>query len=200
MITANMNIFSFNKGYTLLFSVIVASVVLSISAFILSTARKQFIIASAAHDSMIAVYAADSGIQCALSAYFDNILATSTFNPAKAFIPCNLITTTGVSNYEELPIGQNDRIDAAMQLENDAEYRVWQTIEPIQFNFDSSKSCVRITVTVGFDKTSKKHKTVIDSRGYNDVDSFPCFDPILDDDDRYNPRAVERAVRLIYLD
>lgn len=50
-----MNYSNYKKGYTLLFSVIVSSVILSIAAFILSTSRRQFILSSVARDSTMAV-------------------------------------------------------------------------------------------------------------------------------------------------
>jgi Tfp pilus assembly protein PilX len=55
-----------NKGYTLLFAVIVSVLVLSIAAFILSVSRKQAILSSSARDSIYAFYAADSGLECAI--------------------------------------------------------------------------------------------------------------------------------------
>lgn len=57
---------SSQKGYTLLFAVIVSVLLLSIAAFILSVSRKQFILSSSARDSIYAFYAADSGLECAL--------------------------------------------------------------------------------------------------------------------------------------
>lgn len=51
-----------NKGYTLLFAVITASILLAIAAFIASVSRKQFLLASTARDSMTAIYAADAGL------------------------------------------------------------------------------------------------------------------------------------------
>jgi len=59
--------YHYNKGYTLLFAVLVATLVLSIGLYILSVSRKQFILSEAARDSMNAFYAADSGLSCALS-------------------------------------------------------------------------------------------------------------------------------------
>lgn len=57
---------STSKGYTLLFAVIVAVLLLSIAAFILSVSRKQAILSSAARDSVYAFYAADSGLECGI--------------------------------------------------------------------------------------------------------------------------------------
>lgn len=55
-----------NKGYTLLFAVIVSVLLLSIAAFILSVSRKEAILSSSARDSVYAYYAAESGFECVL--------------------------------------------------------------------------------------------------------------------------------------
>jgi hypothetical protein len=57
-----------NKGYTLLFAVLVSSLVLSISLSILTITRKEFLIAVSARDSASAFYAADAGLECAVYA------------------------------------------------------------------------------------------------------------------------------------
>src|SRR3989344_6514941 len=53
-----------NKGYTLLFAVLTAALVLGVTVFILSVSRKQFILSTTARESTFAIYAADSGIEC----------------------------------------------------------------------------------------------------------------------------------------
>ncbi|MEK7106175.1 MAG: hypothetical protein AAB895_02345, partial [Patescibacteria group bacterium] len=52
-------------GYTLLFAVLVTSLVLSIGISILNISKKEFLLATSAKDSSIAFYAADSGVECA---------------------------------------------------------------------------------------------------------------------------------------
>jgi hypothetical protein len=54
------------KGYTLLFSVLVSSLTLAIGISILNIAKKEFLIATSTRDSTAALYAADSGLECAL--------------------------------------------------------------------------------------------------------------------------------------
>jgi len=69
------------KGYTLLFAVIVSVLVLSIAAFILSVSRKEAILASSARDSIYAFYAADSGLECAV----ENLSALATSSGSISF-------------------------------------------------------------------------------------------------------------------
>jgi len=192
----NMKSSLFNRGYTLLFAMIVASVVLSIAAFILSTSRKQFILTSAAEDSTIAVYAADSAIQCAVEAYFEDHLATSS---PKNEVYCNGMTYTFI--FSGALGTDSPLIDSGMNLLNNGpsgKYQVNQTNTPLKFEL-SNNSCALVTITVGYDKntTPPKHKIIVDSRGYNDKDSWPCNQ---EENAPVNPRAVERAIRLIYLD
>ncbi len=52
-------------GYTLLFAMIVASIVLALGVSLLTISRKEFILSSSATQSTNAFYAADSGLGCA---------------------------------------------------------------------------------------------------------------------------------------
>ncbi|MES2314762.1 MAG: hypothetical protein V4524_02380 [Patescibacteria group bacterium] len=79
------------KGYTLLFAVIVSVLVLSIAAFILSVSRKQAILASSARDSVYAFYAADSGLECAIK----NLTALAKSTPDSISCGANLSFTPG---------------------------------------------------------------------------------------------------------
>jgi hypothetical protein len=55
-----------HKGYTLLFAVLLTTVVLSISISILTIARKEVILSSNAKESFAAVYIADGALDCAV--------------------------------------------------------------------------------------------------------------------------------------
>ena len=56
----------FSGGYTLLFAVLVSSVVLAIGISILNISKKEFLLASSARESTSAFYAADTGLECAM--------------------------------------------------------------------------------------------------------------------------------------
>lgn len=58
-----------NGGFTLLLSVLIASLILTIGLSILNIAFKELTLSSSARESVIAFYAADSGAECAL--YWD---------------------------------------------------------------------------------------------------------------------------------
>lgn len=189
---------NYKKGYTLLFSIIVASVVLSIAVFILSVSRKQFILASVSRDSTMAIYAADSAIQCAIQSYLNVKFATSTFVgdppvlvPANASINCN--GQIALSGYRTALTVEDFSI---YNLANTTYLKVEVTNQPLGFYNYSNNSCALITIIQGYDATDNtKHKTIIEARGYSDSNSVPCSTA-----SNYNPRNVERAIRLIYND
>ncbi len=204
------------QGYTLLFAVIISSVVLSIAAFILSVSRKQFILSSLARDSTVAVYAADGGIQCAVEAfngYRGNLLATSTDDgyPLDAMIYCANPNPSpspvpdAESSFHSIPASDVLDMHFIPQIINNlpgnttfdgTKFNVYQTNSPLQINF-SNNTCARIVITDGYyfdNHYNPKHKTVIDSSGYNLADSGPCAGP----NSTPNARAVERTIRLEY--
>jgi hypothetical protein len=155
------------------------------------------LLSSVARDSTMAVYAADSAIQCAVDAYNNHILVVEDAGgvPQNGRIKCvdsspgyDFITITDLSS----------SYDQGMNLEDGnymgKDYYIYQSDFPAQINF-SNDTCAKITVTTGFDLSTHKHKTIIDSRGYNFRDYYPCLD-----DGEVNSRSVERAIRLQYFD
>lgn len=179
-----------NNGYTLLFSIIVASVVLSIAAFILSVSRKQFILSSVSRDSTVAIYAADSAMQCVIGAVWNDNVGTST----GASVSCNNRIVSGSYQIVEGSVDPshnmlNGTVDGTL-------YEIRTLVTPLGFDFnnDDNDSCALVNITDGYDALTRNHKIVIESRGYNDQFSAPCTPG------NSNPRTVERAIRLIYLD
>ncbi len=67
-----------NKGFVILFAVLVSSLILLISAGIFNIVKKEVVLSSAARESQRAFYTADSALECAL--YADLIGAISTPN------------------------------------------------------------------------------------------------------------------------
>ncbi len=85
-----------NKGYTLLFAVLVSSLVLAIGISILTISKKEFLLATSARDSSEALYAADGGLECAIYGDVNNVFTAPNGNGTPA---CNVpITVTAVNN------------------------------------------------------------------------------------------------------
>ena len=181
-----MNYSKSQKGYTLLFSIIVASVVLSIAAFILSISRKQFILSAAARDSMVAIYAADSGIQCALKAFYNSKLSVGS---GAAVITCN-----GNPEAKAFYKGYDSTDDSlnTYGFKTDSGEKFYITERPIKLTLPG-ETCALVTVAQGKVQgaTELENRTFIISRGYNLGNSWPCVETA-----PANPRAIERAIKL----
>jgi hypothetical protein len=63
-----------NAGYTMLFAVLVSTVLLSIGIFILNVSKKEVLLSAIGRESAIAFYAADGGVECA---HYWNVQANS---------------------------------------------------------------------------------------------------------------------------
>ncbi len=67
-----------NRGYTLLFAILITSIILSVGVSILSIARKEVLLSSGAKESQTAIYMADNGLECALYWEGQNFFSTTT--------------------------------------------------------------------------------------------------------------------------
>ena len=162
--------FKNNKGYTLLFAVLVSSIVLSIGISILTISKKEFLLSASARDSTSAFYAADSGLECA--AYFDNngnYFSTS--------------TTAGPFSCADFSITKQGGATGS-------EY------DPYEFNFQiplgSSGACSIVTIEKYYDDDDIITTRII-SRGYN-----VGWDSVAESCDEPSSRRVERALQLTY--
>lgn len=159
-----------SSGYTLLFAVLVASLVLAIGISILNISKKEFLLATSARDSSAALYAADGGAECA--AYGDQTYGSfSTSTTPSGALSCGEAST---------PISVDD-INAATSTFTFS----------VKFGKEAS-SCADVTVQKGYIAGSEV--TIIDSRGYNlgwnQETSGPC--------NVQSPKKVERGLRLSY--
>jgi hypothetical protein len=134
-----------SKGYTLLFAVLVSSLVLAIGISILTISRKEFLISTSTRDSSAALWAADGGIECAI------------------FGEQNGAFTTTVDN--------TGRIGCSVPMSITAVNLQTPTASEGNFTFNarfgsSGTSCAIVTVTK-YKDTNNKLKFNVLSRGYN---------------------------------
>ncbi len=180
-------------GYTLLFAVFTATLVLGVAVFILSVSKRQFELSVTARDSMYSIYAADSGIECAASAYAAGSLATTTPGsqygvglPNSPHIFCN---STG-AQYSSNPTWQQAPVTPAGWT------HLLVTNPPIYLRLNN-ETCAAVTVYNGYDPTNA-NVVIIESRGYNYCygqnapPGVPWYSP------QPGRRTVERGLRLIY--
>lgn len=64
------NIYSRQKGYAILYTVVIISIIMTISMGLSNAVNKQLILSSVARDSQSAFYQADTAVECALSIQF----------------------------------------------------------------------------------------------------------------------------------
>lgn len=86
------------RGFTLLISIILTSVLVSIGIALIDLAYKQIVLASTARQSEVAFYAADTALECAL--YWDQKQGAFSFTTPASSITCNTqsITLTTSAN------------------------------------------------------------------------------------------------------
>ncbi len=164
-----------NKGFALLFAVLISSVLLSIGISIFNLTLKELILSSSGRESQFAFYAADTGAECAL--YWDakgvDIFATSS-NPRTA-VPANPDC-----------VGQAITIDnfVGARTPSYAATRFNVSIPNRDYLGNSAPYCAIVTVSKTL--VGGIVKTDIDSRGYN----MDCAST--------DPNKVERGLQVHY--
>ena len=157
------------RGYTLLFSVLTATLVLGVAVFILSVSKKQYGMAVVARESMYAIYAADGAIECMALSF------TSTTSPVTCngtpipFDAGDYVTNVPVAGFQGFPYS----LSAG---------------KVFPLSSVSNGPCAVVNVVSGLDaEPPNESKTVIEARGYNQCDSTGPLP---------SSRTVERALRL----
>jgi hypothetical protein len=159
-----------NRGFAMLFSVLVSSVLLSIGLSIFNITVKELVLSSSGRESQFAFYAADTGVECAL--YWDfkglYVFATSTYDAPRDPANPDCVDSVGsnqnisITNY----IGARTNTSAVTQFE--------LTIPNIDANGNSAPYCAKVTVSKNSVDPLDPYapiETTIDSRGYNTCDT-----------------------------
>ena len=174
-------------GYTLLFAVLTATLVLGVAVFITSLSSKQYELSVSARNSIYSFYAADSGIECAINAA--NWTNSGGFaSTTGGTLKCGTGTMT-------LSVVSPVSITPSNVIVGNSNTPVRQQAGYISLSFDNgslvTNSCALITLTTGLNPANSQPMTIIDSRGYNLCTSAPVAP------DTTNPSTVERALRLV---
>lgn len=134
-----------NKGFTLLLAVLISSIILAISLSIFGIIIREIALSTSARESRLALYAADSGIDCAIYWDFEiDAFATST----TADITCNNQTFT---------VGGAATSNFTFTLDNGS----------CAFDVEVQKRCEGDLGGCGADEPNKEIITEIRSRGHN---------------------------------
>jgi len=143
-----------NRGFAMLFSVLISSLLVVIGLSIFNITLKELTISTSARESQVAFYAANSGLECAL--YWDlqkGAFATSTDDISRATLisaVCNGVTVNNTVN-------PHNADSATTKFE-------FKINDPNDLN----GPCANVTVTkTPGSPTAEKMTTVIESRGKN---------------------------------
>lgn len=174
-----------NKGFTLLFAVIVSVLVLSVGASLITLAIKQVRLSGSARDSQFAFYASNTGIECAQYWDFHNEIGADigdgfAFKPAGAggYGDTDQVTCLGIKIIDPAKIldpAESNFTYASSGLISTSTFRI---------QFPDQEYCADVTVTkeINADDTID---TKIVSNGYNTCDPN-------------NPRRIQRGLEINY--
>lgn len=138
-----------NKGFTVLFAVIVSALVLAIGISIANITLKQIRISSLGRESQIAFYSADSGAECVM--YYD--LVGEAFGTSSPTVPIHCFGEERAVIFDPLGEGDNEHATTTIVI-----------------NDTTSSAGLCATVEIGKHDTDGDgylDKTIILSRGYN---------------------------------
>lgn len=169
-----------NGGYTLLFAMLTAALVLGVAVFIISISRGQYLLSSTARESMFAVYAADSGLECGSLAAVSTLLSTT----SAAYDSAGTISCGG----SEPQISAYGQLAEYAGLKNDTAYKAGVSII---FGTGVNTRCAQVAFIKGMTEDGLYPVTIIESRGYN-RDCPAANTPI-------DPLTVERALVLTHV-
>lgn len=115
-----------SKGFALLFSIVVSSIILFITLGISSVASKQSLISTSVKNSDTALFAADSGIECALyldnsGAFIDSAIPAQCLGIELSFPSSPVIGGQGVTSFIAYELGINNQGCAIITVEKDTD-------------------------------------------------------------------------------
>lgn len=141
------------KGFAMLFSVLISSMLVVIGLSIFNITLKELTISTSGRESQIAFYAANSGMECAL--YWDlkqNAFATSTDDYNNRIVAENII-----ANCNGVPVNSAPSMSGSEAVTSASNIQVT----------DANGSCFDITISKTPDVSAGKMTTTIESQGKN---------------------------------
>ncbi len=161
-------------GYTLLFAVLISSLVLALGLSILTISKKELLLSSAGRESQFAFYAADTGAECAMYWDFKGDFPYSNNPPASPVPRCNA---------QNLTVNYSQSGPSAAPVD---------TFTIVNVSLDQgalvTAPCATVTITKSYSVSggvATLINTKIEGRGYNTCETS-------------NPQKVERALRITY--
>ncbi len=169
------------KGFTILYAMLIAGVLLSIGASIASIAIREVALVSNAAQSASAFYIADSGVECALYMDFSSaqkVIASEMGtdpNPNMGQVFCGAYNTSignimPVPSYTTNGVYRITKFTVYFDSDNASDPRV-----------DQEGRCAVVTIM----RSTINGSTIVDSRGFTTCNLT-------------NPKVVERGIRVTY--
>ncbi|MCA9352583.1 hypothetical protein KC901_00160 [Patescibacteria group bacterium] len=182
-----------NKGFVILFAVLVSSLILLISAGIFNIVQKEVVLSSYARESQRAFYAADSALECALYADVSGAVVTPTGpgTPFSANAPADGVFECAgdsiASTYLETSGGTAD-------YDYPFVFRYYNTYNT------NDNSCAYVLVEKNLKSTDLSMiETRITAVGFNIcTDSSGVYSGDVNIPDFDNPTLLERRLSIIY--
>lgn len=153
------------KGFTLLLSIVITSMLLLVSFVVANISLKQLVLAYAGQESQHSFYNADSGLECAMywDSLFDSFATTS--QPLQTIICAGQSISSGSqNNIETFPMSTS--LIGNTQIPTDTPTSI--------FRINYARGCAIVTVNKSYSVASPGFpsvpKTLIQSKGYNTCD------------------------------
>lgn len=142
------------SGFVILIAVLVASLLISLGAFIASIAVKELTLSTSGRDSSLAFYAADAAIECALyqDLHVEQFLINATSTGPSSLL-CNATSTPII-------------VDSVLTNSNRGVSEFSVSFPQLTGNDPNFSPFARVRVTKN-DIGGPSDETVIESRGYN---------------------------------
>ena len=164
------------KGFAMLFAVLVSSVLLAVGLSIFNLTVKELSLSASGRESQFAFFAADSGAECAL--YWD-IKGSQVFATSSASVTNRTPTPTNPDCIDTQSAAQT------VDIYNNVTASAQSATTQFNLTIPNGATPYCATVIVTKDSSSGLTKTTIDSRGYNTCDVN-------------NTNRVERALKITY--
>ena len=174
------------KGFTLLFAVIVSTLVLAVGGSIINIALKQLVLSGTGRESQYAFYAANTGIECALYWDIAGVNGEPAFATSTAFsIPSSAGCADTPNIYDDQSTDPEVRDFSVEDLGDGLTESYFRLQNFKNVTGDDLEYCADVYVRKQTDPSGRVTSTVIESRGYNTCNSN-------------SPRRIERGLEMNY--
>jgi hypothetical protein len=175
------------KGFTLLFAVIVSTLVLAVGGSIINIALKQVILSGTGRESQYAFYAANTGIECA---YYWDIAgvgdAPAFATSSSGFDVPGIAACAGTADiYDDASTDTEARLFDTKDLGDGVTQSYFRLQNFVNPEGEDLEYCADVYVRKTIGGSGQVTSTEIESRGYNTCDDA-------------NPRRIERGLEMRY--